>query len=339
MIMFTIIKKVGCSIALAASLVSPLTSMAETMKEINFGIIATDAQQNLKQRWEPMLDDLSEELGIKVNAYFAPDYAGIIQGMRFKKVDFAYFGNKSAMEAVDRANAEIFARYIDKDGTQGYYSVLLVNSENDEINTLQDVIDNRKDLMLGNGEPNSTSGFLVPNYYAFAQNHISANDFKRTIVANHGSNAMAVANKQVDVATNHTMNLVRIKQSNPDLYSKLKVVWQSDLIPSDVITWRKDIPENVKEQAREFFLAYGKDNPQQLDNLKLLAWSGFAPADNNQLLPIRQMEAYKALVETQDNPRLSDKVKKERIAQYQAELDSLGAEIEALNASADKAQG
>ena len=36
--------------------------------------------------------------------------AGIIEAMRFNKVQVAWYGNKAAMEAVDRANGEIFAQ-------------------------------------------------------------------------------------------------------------------------------------------------------------------------------------------------------------------------------------
>ncbi|SPX12725.1 phosphonate ABC transporter, substrate-binding protein [Escherichia coli] len=53
---------------------------------------------------------MEKKLGVKVNAFFAPDYAGIIQGMRFNKVDIAWYGNLSAMEAVDRANGQVFAQ-------------------------------------------------------------------------------------------------------------------------------------------------------------------------------------------------------------------------------------
>jgi len=320
-----------CSTAITTSALLSQQAVASEIKTINFGIITTDAQQNLRQRWQPMLDDLSEALGVPVKAYFAPDYAGIIQAMRFKKVDMAYYGNKSAIEAVDRANAEVFARYVGDDGLEGYYSVLLANSANDKINNLQDVIDQRASLNFGNGEPNSTSGFLVPNYYALAQNHISAHDFKRTVVAGHAANVMAVANNQVDVATNHTMNLIRIEKSTPELYKKLKVIWQSQLIPSDVMTWRKDIPEETKTKTREFFLSYGKDgNPQALKNLKGLSWSGFAATDNNQLLPIRQMEEYKNLIETQDNPRLDEEEKQKRITKIQQELNTLSRQIDAV---------
>ena len=59
--------------------------------------------------------------GLKINAFFASDYAGVIEGMRFKKVQIAWFGNKSAMEAVDRAEGEVFAQTVAKTASAGYY--------------------------------------------------------------------------------------------------------------------------------------------------------------------------------------------------------------------------
>jgi len=318
------------AVTLATVAMTTLTAgYAVAKDEINFGIIATDAQQNLRQRWDPLLEDLGQALGKPVKAYFAPDYAGIIQAQRFGKVDFAYYGNKAAMEAVDRANAELFVRYINDDGLQGYHSLLIVNAENDNINTLDDVLEHHKTLKLGNGDPNSTSGFLVPNFEAFASNGVSANDFYRNVAASHGANVMAVANNQVDVATNHTMNLIRIQQNNPELFSKLKVVWQSNLIPSDVVTYRKEMDEEMKQKARDFFVNYGSE-PEQRANLEQLAWSGFAPTDNSQLLPIRQMEAFKNLVEAENNTNLSVQDRADRMAQYQTEIDELQSEIDAL---------
>ena len=84
--------------------------------------------------------------------------------------------------------------------------MLIVNKDS-PINNLNDLLAKRKDLTFGNGDPNSTSGFLVPGYYVFAKNNISASDFKRTVNAGHETNALAVANKQVDVATNNAENL------------------------------------------------------------------------------------------------------------------------------------
>ena len=143
-----------------STLLSPAHA-EEQEKALNFGIISTESQQNLKPQWTPFLQDMEKKLGVKVNAFFAPDYAGIIQGMRFNKVDIAWYGNLSAMEAVDRANGQVFAQTVAADGSPGYWSVLIVNKDS-PINNLNDLLAKRKDLTFGNGDPNSTSGFLVP---------------------------------------------------------------------------------------------------------------------------------------------------------------------------------
>ena len=146
--------------------VSTLLSPAhaeEQEKALNFGIISTESQQNLKPQWEPFLKDMEKSLGVKVNAFFAPDYAGIIQGMRFNKVDIAWYGNLSAMEAVDRANGQVFAQTVAADGSPGYWSVLIVNKDS-PINNLNDLIAKRKDLTFGNGT--STANKIVGMYSA-----------------------------------------------------------------------------------------------------------------------------------------------------------------------------
>src|SRR5664280_1182492 len=91
------IKKLLACLA-GASLMALAPVHAQELKEINFGIISTESSQNLKSDWQPILDSMAKKTGMKVNAFFASDYAGIIEGMRFNKVQVAWFGNKSAME-------------------------------------------------------------------------------------------------------------------------------------------------------------------------------------------------------------------------------------------------
>lgn len=105
-------KRIGQVLAASALVTGSLLGSAQAAEELNFGIISTESSQNLKAMWDPFLADMSKQTGIKINAFFAPDYAGIIQGMRFDKVDVAWYGNKSAMEAVDRAGGEIFAQTV-----------------------------------------------------------------------------------------------------------------------------------------------------------------------------------------------------------------------------------
>lgn len=278
----------------AAAVMAGGPAQAQDLKEINFGIISTESSQNLKIDWQPLLEDMAKKTGYKVNAFFAPDYAGIIEGMRFNKVHVAWYGNKSAMEAVDRANGEVFAQMVNADGTQGYYSHLIVHKDS-PLKSLDDVIKNSKNLSFGNGDPNSTSGFLVPSYYVFAQNKIDAKTaFKVSRGANHESNALAVANKQVDVATNNSENLDKIKDRMPEKFKDIRVVWTSPLIPLDPLVMRKDLPEPTKQKLKDFFYSYGQGGQSEKDTLmKISKLSGFKPSTNAQLVPIRQLELFK----------------------------------------------
>ncbi len=262
-------------------------------QEINFGIISTESTQNLKSDWQPLIDDMSKKTGLKVKAFFAPDYAGIIEGMRFNKVQLAWMGNKSAMEAVDRANGVVFAQMVNADGTKGYYSHLIVNKDS-QIKNLNDVLQHGKSLSFGNGDPNSTSGFLVPGYYVFAKNKVDPKTlFKVVRNANHETNALAVANKQVDVATNNSENLDKLKERNPEKFKDIRVVWTSPLIPLDPLVMNKNVPAATQAKIKNFFYNYAKTDPREKAIvMKLSKLSGFKPSSNAQLIPIRELDLF-----------------------------------------------
>jgi phosphonate transport system substrate-binding protein len=307
-----------------ATLALGLTGATALAQDINFGIISTEATQNLRQDWAPLIEDMKRQTGFNVTAFFAPDYAGIIEGMRFNKVQIAWLGNKAAMEAVDRANGEVFAQMVNADGTQGYYSHLIVNNDS-PYKTLDDVLKNGKSLSFGNGDPNSTSGFLVPGYYVFAKNNIDAKTFfKVTRSANHETNALAVANKQVDVATNNSENLDKIKERYPDKFSSIRVVWTSPLIPLDPIVMRKDLTDAQKAKIKTFLFNYGKTDPREKEILmKISKLSGFKESTNRQLTPIRQLELFKDRVKVEADTAMSEADKKTRLADIDKQLAAL----------------
>jgi phosphonate transport system substrate-binding protein len=299
-------------------------SLGANAQDINFGIISTESTQNLKQDWEPLIKDMEKQTGMKVTAFFAPDYAGIIEGMRFNKVQVAWLGNKSAMEAVDRASGEVFAQMVNADGSQGYYSHLIVNKDS-PYNNLDDVLKNGKSLSFGNGDPNSTSGFLVPGFYVFAKNKIDAKThFKLTRSGNHEANALAVANKQVDVATNNSENLEKIESRYPEKFKSIKIVWTSPLIALDPLVIRKDMAEASKTKIKQFFYSYGKTDAREKEVLmKISKLSGFKQSDNRQLLPIRQLDLFSQRNKIESDTVISEAAKKERMALIDKQLAAL----------------
>ncbi|PIT75653.1 phosphonate ABC transporter substrate-binding protein [Limnohabitans sp. G3-2] len=307
-----------------AALAIGLSFTAAMAQEVNFGIISTEATQNLKADWQPLLDDMEKQTGLKVKAFFAPDYAGIIEGMRFNKVQIAWMGNKSAMEAVDRSNAEVFAQMVNADGTQGYYSHLIVHKDS-PLKNLNDLFSNAKNLSFGNGDPNSTSGFLVPGFYVFAQNKVDAKTaFKIARSANHEANALAVANKQVDVATNNSENLDKIKERQPAKFNEIKIIWTSPLIPLDPLVMSKNLPEATKTKIKTFFYNYAKTDAREKDIvMKISKFSGFKASTNEQLKPIRQLDFFGQRNKVESDTTLSAAEKQTKLADIDQKLAAL----------------
>jgi phosphonate transport system substrate-binding protein len=248
----------------------------------------------------------------------------LIEAQKFNKVQVAWYGNKSGMEAVDRAEGQVFAQSVNKDGSQGYFGYLITNVENTALNTVDDVKKCDKTLNFGNGDPNSTSGFLVPSVFVFTASNIEPKDCYKTVTnANHETNLMAVANKQIDFATNNSDSLAKLMSKDADTAKKIKVIWTSPLIPADPLVWRKDLDANTKGKIMNFFMSYGRQGtPEEIAAaraiLTTLGWSPFKPGSDAQLYPVRIMELTKSANKIKGDATMSQADKDAKIAELMA---------------------
>jgi phosphonate transport system substrate-binding protein len=222
----------------------------------------------------------------------------------------------------------VFAQMVNADGTQGYYSHLVVHRDS-PLKTLDDVFRNSKSLSFGIGDPNSTSGFLVPSYYLFAQNKVDPKTaFKVVRSANHETNSLTVANKVVDAAITNSENLDKLRERQVDKLNALRVVWTSPLIPLDPLVMRKDLPEAGKQKVKDFFYNYGKGNQAERDNLmKVSRLSAFKPSTNAQLVPIRQLELFRDRTRFEGDANLSAAEKQAKLADIDRRLAELGRQL------------
>ncbi len=313
-------------LAIAAIIISGAVHSAD-IKELNFGIIATEKAGALKQMWEPFLDDVSKAIGVKVNGFYATDYAGIIEAQRFNKVQIAWYGNKSAIDAVDRASGEVFVQFVDLDGTPGYYSYIITHKDSG-ITSLDQVLKNGKDYSFGIGDPQSTSGTLVPTYYVFSMNKLDPKThFKVMRSSNHEGNFLAVLNRQVDVATSNSEMTGKMKEKSPEKLEQIRILWTSPLIPRDPLVWRKDLPADLKKKIQDFMVTYGKDEREKeiLKNMYRLA--GFKASSDAQLLPIRQLELFKDRLKYENDTNLSESDKKAKVAEIDVKLADLAKQM------------
>jgi phosphonate transport system substrate-binding protein len=291
---------------------------------INFSILSAEDQAQMSKVWQPMLEDMQKATGLKIKAYYATNYAALVEAMRFKQTQMGWFSALPALEAVRRADAEVIGRILTK-GQQGtYQSVLIVRS--DSKITLDDLVKCGKRYSFGIGDPKSTSGTLAPEAYVFTPHGIDPNTcFKTVKSASHQNNFLSVAKGLVDAASNNTIGLTFYKREYPELADKVKVIWTSPELPESSILVRKDLDPAIKEKIRAFFLSYGQapgaEGDRQRKVLVGLDYAGFAAADDSYLDPIRQMEASNALAEAKSSHDAA------RIAEAQKAFDAVQAKL------------
>jgi len=312
----------GLAAALGLGSCSQKPAPAAQPTEIIFGILPAENQASMGPLWQPLLDEMSAQIGVKVTPKFLTNYTSLIEAMRFKQVQMAWLSALPALDAVERSDAEVLGRVIQAGGDETYTSVLIVKKGSGI--TLDKVLACGQKYTFGLGDPQSTSGTLAPMAYLFTPKNIEpAKCFKSVRNASHQANVFSVANGVLDVATNNSVGLLFARRENAKAGNSIETIWTSPPLPESSIVVRKDLDPAIKEKMRQFFLTYGTGvgptADKQREVLKGLTYGGFRPADNSYLDPIREMKASELLAEAR---RGGDAAK---IAKAQAEFDKVHA--------------
>jgi phosphonate transport system substrate-binding protein len=296
------------------------------IRALTFGILPIGGPSESLAAWRPMLDDLSRTLHLPIHSLSVSTYEGLGQAMAEERVDFAFVSGRLALDAVLNDRMQVIAQLTRTNGSRGYYAVLLV-ARDSPLRSVDDLFRQPGKLRYARGEVLSVSGYLVPETQLFANRRLDSDTFFASVtVDNHQNNALAVANNEVDVATNNTADLERFAQRFPDQYARLRVLWTSSLIPHAVVVIRTDLPAELRQRVATAFTSYGKGRNAQAELAKLQMIhdiSGFTPAGNETLVPFADIEFNLDRRRAYSAQWVSD-------AAMQARLHKIDAEHEAL---------
>ncbi|MDT8421958.1 MAG: phosphonate ABC transporter substrate-binding protein [Desulfuromonadales bacterium] len=276
--------KMFAALLLVAALLSPSLVLAKQdgwPDELVFGVIPTESSSNANERFTNLVQYLEKRLGVPIQFKTSTDYAGVITGMQFKHVDFAYFGPKSYCEASKRADAEAFAIEVGQDGTNGYHGVIITNKQSG-LNTLSDI----KGKTWAFTDPNSTSGTLVPTVFFTKDLKINPEKYFSKVIysGSHEASMLAVKGNKIDAASTNDLDMDRGDGKHWNKDQDFNILWTSKLIPGSPMAYRKDLPESLKKALKDAFLAY--DDKAGLEQLKLSKYADVADSDYD---PIREL--------------------------------------------------
>jgi phosphonate transport system substrate-binding protein len=278
---------------------------ATSNREITMSIIAPRGVERAREDWTPLVNDMSRVLKMKVNLRVGAAQKDTVEDITQGRAQIVWVGNKPALDIVEAKAGEVFAAMVREDGSTGYRSVIVVRNDS-PLNTVQDLLVPSKKLAFGAGDPKSTSGYVIPNYYVFSRNRAKPEDvFAKIVTGNHQENALRVVNGEVDAATCNDSELLAFKQKNPEGAARLRVLWKSNEIPESPLMWSSALDAATKAKVRKFFTEYGKTAPERAKLKALNNLKRFRSSSNRQLLVIADIEMFNARTQIERDAALS----------------------------------
>jgi phosphonate transport system substrate-binding protein len=261
--------------------------------ELVFAVIPAENASGVVERYTPLADYLTKQLGVPVKLKVVADYAGVIEGQRSGQIHIGYYGPASYARAyVTGVKIEPFAVEVAADGSKAYHSVFYVKADSP-----YQKIEDLQGKNLGLVDPNSTSGNNVPRFVLNNKQIDPDKFFSKVIYTGSHENAIfALRDGTVDVCANwwnneEVSNLKRMESKGmPGIkYSDFRIIYTSDPIVNSPIAYLSDLPDDLKQAIRDAFYNADKNAKAAFDRFsegKYLPWQ---PIEHKEYEPVVQL--------------------------------------------------
>lgn len=217
-------------------------------------LAAVPAEQDaqLQESYSVTVEILQDELGIPIDFFQAADYAGVVEALIAGRVDLAQFGPFSYVIAVaNGANAAPVGVMVgEPDEEPGYQSFLVARSDNDEINSLDDVVGRRICFV----DPASTSGYLVPAAGMLDAGIDPNNDVTAIFAGGHDASVIAVVAGDCEAGFAFDSMVTELLPERGEIEEgDVEIVWESSIIAGSPMAMRQDLPESLMAEITDIF--------------------------------------------------------------------------------------
>ncbi len=288
-------------LALAATTTLSGAAFAEGINEFRIGILGGENAQDRLTNNQCLADKVSEEIGVPVKMFAPADYNGVIQGILGGTIDLALLGPSSyaALHIADPEAVSPIMVKVNLDGSIGYHSIGFARIDSG-LTDLGDV----QGKVFGFGDPNSTSGYLIPSIEIpqITGASMESGDYFGEVrfTGGHEQTILAVKNGDIDAGVTwadgqgnwedgYNFGALRkaVDAGLVDM-NDLVEIWRSKLIPGEPIVLRNALPEDVRASVTEIIDTLGETDPECAYGVGGGEIQGFDPITH---------EAYTSIVE------------------------------------------
>lgn len=220
--------------------------------DLTMGLIPAENTEEMIKKFEPMRAYLETQVGEPVKIFTATDYAGVIEAMRKKRIDIAWFGPLSYVLAEQEAGAEPFAAGIRKGADSHTYKSIFVAHCDSGIKSLKDL--EGKNVSFVN--PTSTSGGLMPAYMIKKEFGKKPDEFfgKFAYAGSHDAAELAVKNKTVDAVADNDITYEKMLKKGDISKTENCIIAESEAMPGSPLTYRGDLDAGKKAKIKDAIL-------------------------------------------------------------------------------------
>lgn len=218
---------------------------------LTVGLIPAENNEEMIAAFEPMRVYLERRLGAPVKVYTATDYTGIIEAMRKRRIDLAWYGPMSYYLAERETGAEAFAVGVRAGGTVEYHSIFTAAGVSG-VRSLEDLRGRAVALV----DPASTSGGLMPAYLVKKHTGLMLDQFFDRVIwaGTHDAAQLAVKNGTVDAAAGADVIYRRMIEKGLIDEETNRIILTSPALPGAPLAYRKDLDAAMKAWLVEAFL-------------------------------------------------------------------------------------
>ncbi|MGD9096600.1 MAG: phosphonate ABC transporter substrate-binding protein [Desulfobacterales bacterium] len=270
----------------------------EAIKEFRIGILGGENASDRLRSNECLKVQAEQLLGVPVKLFAPADYNGVIEGLLGGNLDMAWLG-ASGYAKVYLTNpdaVEPVLTKINKDGSFGYYSIGFARVDSGIKN-----LDGMKGKVFGFGDPNSTSGYLIPSIeIPQAGYSMKSGDYFKEVkfTGGHEQTIVAVFNGDIDGGVTWADGLgnwvdgfnsgALRKATDAGLVdmTQIQEIWRSKLIPEGPIVLRKSLPESVKLKVTGWLASLPSMDPECAYGFMAGEIKAIAPIDHSDYLSI-----------------------------------------------------
>ena len=261
---------VGAGVAGAIALAP--SSWAQTKRKLRFGVgPLLPSPEDTKKAYMPLFAHLAQQLNADFDLVATTDWAGMAVAMGSGQLDLAWMGPWGYVLAASSTGCTALAtvKYDDKP----IYHAIIVGKPDLKVSKFPD---DTKGMIISFADVGSTSGWLIPTWYAKEVWKIDPKTFwKYTEGATHAANEIAVQAGQADMATDFDRNRNAMIASGKLKEDGTKILWTSAPLPNDAIAVPKDTPKEFAEQIQKILVAI---TVEQAKTLLPNRYTGFVAA-------------------------------------------------------------